>query len=147
MGDLKYGFYLFGIYLIGYIVVVSYRNILPFVAEDEYYISETILKEDKNIRWKEVHSRECRHHRGSKSWFKTKHSKYDFILEDDTYICNECFTEEEAEKMLMLHKFNIESLYRIKKQLAQYGWSQEKIDEEMRQYNLNANIREVYYLE
>lgn len=140
MRDFKYGIILLAVILGGYILVETYRHILPFVAEDEYYIYETVSKDDKNIRWRTVHSKNCPYEKSA--WFKRKHGKYNFVLEKDTYICDECFDEDEAKKMLMLHSMNLQSLY---ERYRRY-YSDEKTDSLLRaEYNTNANMREVYY--
>lgn len=146
MRDFKYGLYLFGISLIGYIVVESYRYVLPFVAEDEYYIYKTTLKDDKNISWKTIHSKNCPYEKSA--WFTIKHNLYDIILEEDAYICKECFDEDEAKKLLILHSINLETLYKRYKRYQRRGeLSEDDVDSLMRRWNSNANLREVYYLD
>ena len=136
---LKPGLIILIIIFIGWIVVTYFRDILPFVDSSEYY--EYTTKIDKNISYTVIHTHDCPLRRNS--WFKFKHSKYDFILEADTYICRECFSIEEAKKMLMVHNYNLKDLhhrYRI-------AYSQEEADSLIKMYNCDANLREVYFLE
>ena len=140
--DFKYGIILLAIGLGGYILTETYRHILPFVAEDEYYIYETVV--DKNIRWGTIHSKNCPFEKST--WFTWKRNLYDIILKEDVYICNECFGEDEAKKILMLHNINLEMQY---KRYQYDGFTADEIDSlvKRQRYNLNANLRDIYYLE
>lgn len=146
MRDFKYGIILFAIILGGYVLVATYRYILPFVTSDEYYIYKTTPKEDKDISWGTIHSKNCPYEKNS--WLKWKRNLYDIILEEDVYICKECFDEDEAKKILMLHNINLEMLYKRYKRYQRRGeLSEDDVDSLMRRWNSNANLREVYYLD
>lgn len=130
--------------IIGAILLFSIRTILPFVQDDEYYMVKTVLNGDKNLTYKVVHSQQCKQYRGTKAWFKFKYSLWDFVLEEDTNICTHCFSPEEAEKMLMVHKYNLRT---IEEHYMRVYPSLEKVDSEINRYNRKPDIREVYYLE
>ena len=97
------------------------HTIFPFMDDDEYFID----------KYGCIHGKNCP--RKSVPWFTIKHSKYDFLIEEEQEICSDCLYLEE-EKLMMLHKINLkEEILRLKR----IGVQEDYIKSELRKYKFS----------
>lgn len=123
--------------LVGYLLISNFRFMMPFVASDEYY--EERGKIDKTLSYYVIHSKNCPLNK--RTAFKTKYSKNEVLIKSNASICNLCFDEDEAGKLILLHNLNIAELIRH----YSIRGSDKAITDLMNTYNCNASIDEVYY--
>lgn len=115
-------YYLFLGILVFVVIVCSYvHTIFPVMDDDEYFVDENNVIHNTPCPYKGV------------PWFTKKQSKYEFIKNGDWEFCNECFSEDEISKLMMLHECNIE-LYIDN--LLHKGASTEYIDSKLEEMKL-----------
>lgn len=120
------------------IVCVTYRTILPFVKDGEYY--EVTKRIDANIDYTVIHDdADCPLH-GS-AWFKEKHEKYNILIKDDASFCTECFHPDEVQKLIVIHRLNVSELY--KRYCSRYPEQEAK--QRLLEYNTSPDINEIYW--
>lgn len=123
--------------LVAYLLISNFRFIIPYVASDEYY--EERVKIDKNLTIRVMHNEGCPLNK--RTAFKRKYSKYEVLIKNSASICDQCFSKEEAEKIILLHNINIAELI----QHYAIRGSNEAVNDLMETYNCNVNIGDVYY--
>lgn len=97
MNDKKV-YYSFIVFVIAIITVMSYaRAIFPIMQYDEYFIDKNGIIHNKSCPYKSI------------PWFSKKFSKYDFMKENQQEFCNECFIDEEIEKLMILSEINLDN--------------------------------------
>lgn len=123
--------------LIGYLAISNFRFMIPYVASDEYY--EERVKIDKNLSVNVIHTEGCPLNK--RTAFKRKYSKYEVLIKNNASICDQCFSREEAEKIILLHNINLAELIQHYTILG----SDKAVNNLMEMYNCNVIMEEVYY--
>lgn len=121
MSGKKVYYIFFAILVVGLIITSYARTIFPIMGYDEFFVDENEIIHNKSCPYKDI------------PWFTKKQGKYDFMKEPQQEFCRECFLDEEIDKLLMIHDYNIKNeelrLKRaganeeyIKAKLGEYGY-------------------------
>lgn len=117
--DTKTYMFVVGAILFVYFIVANAHTIFPVMDEDEFFVDKYWCMHNKNCPYKSV------------LWFKIKKSKYDFMKNKDWKFCSECFSDDEIEKMMILHHYNVRNYIEY---LQINGATDEYIEGELMQY-------------
>jgi hypothetical protein len=85
----------FALIIITYVFIENWGTILPNVGDCEYWVDKYGVIHDEYCEYKK------------KPWFTQRYNKYEFLLETNQDLCNEC-TYDEIDILKKLHYYNLD---------------------------------------